>query len=222
MLLNVQTTAHLIGHSSDRNKIVIIHNVAYITYEFTYLIIFYLRKFWQKEISESTVRKYLNLVLRMQDMDSRASNFKDVKPAPPPHPPNRWSQIRPCIAKAYRCNDWYHLTYFLNFIFCSKKPSRHKSSDRENSSCLDTSGATEPVEYCNLSVPFLSKKKVVLKPIEVAAFLFGKDTVPSVRFQVHEHGTFIVNLPSLKSTTDVKCDDIVIWNNNSNDKFFLM
>ena len=37
---------------------------------------------------------------------------------------------------------------------------------------------------------------------------------------MHEHGTFIVNLPSLKSTTDVKCDDNGIWNNNSNDKFF--
>ena len=75
-------------------------------------------------------------------------------------------------------------------------------------------------------MPFFSKKKVVLKPVEVAALLFGKDTVPSVKvctiqpLNVSEHGMFVVNLPSLKSTADIKCDDIGVWNNNSNDKFF--
>ena len=56
--------------------------------------------------------------------------------------------------------------------------------------------------------------------------LLGEDTIPSVKvcttqpLHVSEHGTFIINLSSLKSTSDVKCDDIGVWNNNSNDKFY--
>ena len=113
-------------------------------------------------------------------------------------------------------------------FFCSEQLLSHKSNGSEDSSSLDSSANTEPVKYCNgnLSLPIFSKEKVVLKPIEVATLLFGKDTVPPAKvctvqpLRVQEHATFIVNLPSLKLTSDVKCDDIGIWNNNSNDKFF--
>ena len=60
--------------------------------------------------------------------------------------------------------------------------------------------------------------------MEVATLLFGKDTVPPTKvctiqpLNVHDLGMFIVNLASLKSTADVNCDDIGVWNNN--DKFF--
>lgn len=54
---------------------------------------------------------------------------------------------------------------FLNFFFS-------KESSNSSDTSLDTCTSTEAVEYCNgnLSIP-----KVVLKPMEVAALLFGKD-----------------------------------------------
>jgi serine/threonine protein kinase len=74
--------------------------------------------------------------------------------------------------------------------------------------------------------PLFSKARSVLKPVAVVEMLLSKDGIPPSKvctvqpLQVCHQGTFFVNLTSLKSTQDLKCDDVGVWINNSHDKFY--
>jgi hypothetical protein len=75
-------------------------------------------------------------------------------------------------------------------------------------------------------MPIFSSKRDVLSPIDAIRVLTSVgNTVSSSRvcqrqpIGVSRHSTFIVDLHSLKSVDDVKCDDVGSWHNNSCNKF---
>ena len=78
----------------------------------------------------------------------------------------------------------------------------------------------------NRLLPIHSIRKNVLSPAEVVALLLNinitDSSVPVCAHQpmrVTENKSFIVDLNSLKSNDDVKCDDSGCWRNNSSTKF---
>lgn len=86
----------------------------------------------------------------------------------------------------------------------------------------------EDVEYYkgNFLLPVFSGGMSVLSPQEVVNFLFGVGKcVPNLLVSSHqplhvEHNrSFIVDLHSLKSPDDIKCDDCGSWHNLSYNKF---
>lgn len=74
-------------------------------------------------------------------------------------------------------------------------------------------------------MPIFSSKRDVLSPIDAIRVLISVgNTVSSSRvcqrqpIGVSRHSTFIVDLHSLKSVDDIRCDDIGSWQNNSCNK----
>ena len=67
-------------------------------------------------------------------------------------------------------------------------------------------------------VPIFARGKTVMGPLETMKVLLNPDT-EYVCAQVQKNATFIVDMASLGSVGDVKCDDVGSWRNNSNVKF---
>ena len=104
-------------------------------------------------------------------------------------------------------------------------------SEVESTDDTSDTEATGRIEYYkgNLLLPIFSQEKNVLSPAEMIPLLHnvGKPNspVPLALVSAHQplrvehHVSFIVDLESLKSNGDVKCDDAGCWRNNSNSKF---
>ena len=86
----------------------------------------------------------------------------------------------------------------------------NRTSEEEQSSDI------EDVEYYNNNIhpPVFSRDHRVLKPLEVMELLVGnKKLFPSKvctsqPLQVEHHCTFVVDMNSLASSKDIKCDDM--------------
>ncbi len=80
----------------------------------------------------------------------------------------------------------------------------------------------EDVEYYNnnIHLPVFSRDRLVLKPLEVMELLVrDKDFFPSKvctsqPLQAEHHCTFVVDMNSLVSSKDIKCDDMGVWVNS--------
>ena len=98
---------------------------------------------------------------------------------------------------------------------------RYRNAARERSSDV------EDVEYYNnnIHLPIFSRDHRVLKPLEVMELLVrNKDFFPSKvctnqPLQVEHHCTFVVDMNSLASAKDIKCDDMGVWVNSGCHKF---
>ena len=98
---------------------------------------------------------------------------------------------------------------------------RYRNAERE---CLSD---VEDVEYYNnnIHLPIFSRDRHVLKPLEVMELLVrNKDFFPSKvctsqPLQVEHHCTFVVDMNSLASAKDIKCDDMGVWVNRGCHKF---
>lgn len=72
----------------------------------------------------------------------------------------------------------------------------------------------------------MSKNREVMPPKTVVSTLLQKYLTSSSKvcsiqpLEVYHHATFLVDLEALPSTQDIKCDDVGIWRNNSNDNFY--
>ena len=107
---------------------------------------------------------------------------------------------------------------------CRLKESNRKTSRDEN----ETSADEESIEFYNgnKALPVMSNKREVMKPKMVVSTLLQKGLTSSSKvcsiqpLEVYHHATFVVDLEALPSTQDIKCDDVGIWRNNSNDKFY--
>ena len=97
----------------------------------------------------------------------------------------------------------------------------YRSAERERPPDVDD------VEYYNnnIHLPIFSRDRRVLKPLEVMELLVrNKDFFPSQvctsqPLQVEHHCTFVVDLNSLASSKDIKCDDMGVWVNSGCHKF---
>ena len=98
---------------------------------------------------------------------------------------------------------------------------RYRNAERERLSDV------EDVEYYNnnIHLPIFSRDRHVLKPLEVMELLVrNKDFFPSKvctsqPLQVEHHCTFVVDMNSLASAKDIKCDDMGVWVNSGCHKF---
>ena len=109
--------------------------------------------------------------------------------------------------------------------------ARRRLTDSENSSKSgdDTGGelSEEEIEFYggNTALPVYSKSRKVLSPAETVGLLTDRGAFHLSKvchrqpLQVQHHRTFIVDLTSLQSPQDVKCDDMGSWRNNSSSKF---
>ena len=107
---------------------------------------------------------------------------------------------------------------------CRLEESNRKTSRDEN----ETSADEESIEFYNgnKALPVMSKNREVMPPKTVVSTLLQKDLTSSSKvcsiqpLEVYHHATFLVDLEALPSTQDIKCDDVGIWRNNSNDNFY--
>ena len=85
------------------------------------------------------------------------------------------------------------------------------------------------ITYYNgdLLLPIYSTNQAVLSPLEVIRLLNNVGETVSNEFictrqplRIEHNGTFIVDLESLKSSEDIKCDDVGRWRNNSCNKYY--
>ena len=104
------------------------------------------------------------------------------------------------------------------------KRLRFSDSDEQSAS----SESEEEVSYYNgdLQMPIFSSNRSVLSPVDVIDVLYNVEhSVDPSRIchrqpiGVERHCSFIVDLHSLKSCDDIKCDDVGSWQNNSCNKF---
>ena len=82
----------------------------------------------------------------------------------------------------------------------------------------------EAIEFHNgdCRVPIFARGKTVMSPLETMKVLLNPDTeyvCGQVPLRVQKNATFIVDIGSLGSVGDVKCDDVGSWRNSSNVKF---
>ena len=82
----------------------------------------------------------------------------------------------------------------------------------------------EAIEFHNgdCRVPIFARGKNVMSPLETMKVLLNPDTeyiCGQVPLRVQKTAKFIVDVGSLGSVGDVKCDDVGSWRNNSNVKF---
>lgn len=82
----------------------------------------------------------------------------------------------------------------------------------------------EAIEFHNgdCRVPIFARGKNVMGPLETMKVLLNPDieyVCAQVPLRVQKNATFIVDLGSLGSVGDVKCDDVGSWRNNNNVKF---
>ena len=71
-------------------------------------------------------------------------------------------------------------------------------------------------------MPIFACGKTVMSPLETMKVLLNPDTeyvCGQVPLRVQKNATFIVDIGSLGSVGDVKCDDVGSWRNSSNVKF---
>ena len=101
-------------------------------------------------------------------------------------------------------------------------------SSSNDSDSADASSEDQSVQYYNgnLLLPIFSADNKILSPVEVMNILFNVGRSVSTQFvcthqplHVEHNRTFVVDLESLKSHEDVKCDDIGSWKNQSQNKF---
>ncbi len=75
----------------------------------------------------------------------------------------------------------------------------------------------------NLSLPVYTKNKQVLSPEDVTCLLMDVDDQSKVckvpPTGIANNVTFLVDLQRLKSESNIKCNDMGNWRNNSNKKF---
>ena len=98
----------------------------------------------------------------------------------------------------------------------------HPETDSKTSSA-----SIEATEYYrgNQNYPVFSASKKMLSPEETVKLLTEKEAFELGQvckkqpLLVEHHRTFIVDLASLKSQKDIKCDDMGTWRNNSSNKF---
>lgn len=96
-----------------------------------------------------------------------------------------------------------------------------------NDSADTDSSDDEPIEYYrdDPAYPVFSSSQKVLSPEDTVKILSDKCTFPLSRIchrqplLVEHHRTFIVDISSLKSPKDLKCDDMGSWRNNSSHKY---
>ena len=104
------------------------------------------------------------------------------------------------------------------------KRLRYSYSDEDSTS----TESEDEVTYYNgdLQMPIFSLNRSVLSPDDVIGVLHNVEhTLDTSRVYqcqpigVERHCSFIVDLHSLKSCDDIKCDDVGSWQNNSCNKF---
>lgn len=113
-------------------------------------------------------------------------------------------------------------TLFISFNRSNRKIKRKRSHDEGGE---ETEEEAEEFYAGNPAFPVHSKSRKVLSPYETIELLMDKGAFRLSRvyhtqpLHVEHHRSFIVDLQSLLSVEDVKCDDMGSWLNNSSSTF---
>lgn len=129
----------------------------------------------------------------------------------------KFSAVRICI-----------YTYIMSCVLFRNNKRRHSDNDDSIGNLSESRSTQDKIEYYNgnLLLPIFSTKKNILSPHEVIHLLYDIGKSVSTEqvctqqpLRVEHHRTFIVDLESLKSQKDIRCDDIGSWRNNSSNKY---
>ncbi len=125
------------------------------------------------------------------------------------------------------CLRHAQLSLFTFYCSTSKRNINTEQVGNLETDAESSTNSAESIEYyrANPAYPVFSSSRKVLPPEKTVRLLtenggFEHTAVCHIQPLLVEHNrTFIVDLSSLKSPKNIKCDDMGTWRNNSSHKF---